>query len=94
MSSIPCLYVRYVQTNNLYNIIFAQRALKFLLFLRLNLFACLYHFSITNPSFYKLLHAAMATNIFNAYITLFYIGGYIPTDGSPYTCSFVRTGLW
>ena len=35
----------------------------------------------------------MATNIFNAYVIPFYIGRYLPTDGSPYTCSFVRTGF-
>ena len=35
----------------------------------------------------------MATNIFNAYVIPFYIGGYLPTDGSPYTCSFARTSF-
>ena len=35
----------------------------------------------------------MATNIFNTYVISFYIGGYLPTDGRSYTCSFVTTGF-
>ena len=29
----------------------------------------------------------------DAYYIFYYIGGYLPTDGSPYTCSFVTTGF-
>ena len=36
---------------------------------------------------------AMTTSIFNTYVIPFYIGGYLPTDGSSYTCSFVTTGF-
>ena len=31
--------------------------------------------------------------MFNIFVIPIYIGGYLPTDGSPYTCSFVTTGF-
>ena len=52
-----------------------------------------YRCPYSHESIYKLLDAAMSTNIFNTYVISFYIGGYLPTDGSPYTCSFVTTGF-
>ena len=35
----------------------------------------------------------MANSMYSAYYIFYYIGGYLPTDGSPYTCSFVTTGF-
>ena len=35
----------------------------------------------------------MTTTMFNVFVIPFYIGGYLPTDGRHYTCSFVRTGF-